>query len=146
MSLIKWNPEREFEDLFDRYSHALGWPEGRNQDLIKRDDWSPHVDIAETNKEFVIKAEIPEIEKKDVKVHVDKGVLSICGERKQEKEKKGKKFHRVERSYGSFSRSFSLPDNVDETKVKATFKNGILSLRIPKMVGTKSKATEIKVQ
>jgi HSP20 family protein len=124
----------------------MGWPSNRGQGLITTGDWSPRVDISETDNEFVVKAEIPEVKKEDVKVSVDNGVLTIQGERKQEKEEKGKKFHRVERYYGSFVRSFTLPDNVDETKVKATFKDGMLSLQIPKTAETKPKAIEVKVE
>ncbi len=145
MSIIKWNPAREIEDLFDRYSRAIGWSGNGNQELLKTGDWSPKIDISETEKAFVIKAEIPEVEKKDVKVTVDQGVLTIQGERKMEKEEKGKKFHRVERSFGSFSRSFTLPENVNQKQVKAAFKDGILSLEIPKVAVAKTKATEIKV-
>ena len=85
------------------------------------------------------------MKKDDVKVSVDNGVLTLKGERKQEKEEKGKKFHRVERYYGSFTRSFTLPDNVDETKIKASFKDGMLSLQIPKTAESKPKAIEVKV-
>ena len=109
-------------------------------------DWSPRVDIVENDKEFVIKAEIPEVKKEDVKVTVDNGVLTIRGERKQEKEEKGKKFHRVERHYGSFTRSFSLPENIDETKTKASFKDGMLDLKIQKTKEAKPKAIEVKVE
>ena len=146
MALIKWEPLREIEDMFDRYTRAMGWPSIRGQELITTGDWSPRVDISETDNEFVVKAEIPEVKKEDVKVSVDNGVLTIQGERKQEKEEKGKKFHRVERFYGSFVRSFTLPDNVDETKVKATFKDGMLNLQIPKTAETKPKAIEVKVE
>jgi HSP20 family protein len=146
MALIKWEPMREIEDMFDRYTKAMGWPFQRGQEPITTGDWSPRVDISETDEEFVIKAEIPEVKKEDVNVSMDKGVLTIQGERKQEKEEKGKKFHRVERYYGSFVRSFTLPDNVDETKVKATFKDGMLNIRIPKTAETKPKAIEVKVE
>jgi HSP20 family protein len=94
----------------------------------------------------VIKAEIPEVNKEDVKITVDNGVLTIRGERKQEKEEKGKKFHRVERSYGSFTRSFTLPDNVDETKIKASFKDGMLNLHIQKSEKAKPRVIEVKVE
>lgn len=146
MALIKWEPLREIEDMFDRYTRAMGWPSNRGQELITTGDWSPRVDISETDNEFVVKAEIPEVKKEDVKVSVDNGVLTIQGERKQEKEEKGGKSHRVERYYGSFVRSFTLPDNVDETKVKATFKDGMLNLKIPKTAETKPKAIEVKVE
>jgi HSP20 family protein len=147
MSLVKWDPWQEIEDMFDRYTRAVGWPRGKGQQEVATTvDWSPRVDIAETSDQFVIKAEIPEVNAKDVKVTVDNGVLSLSGERKQEKEEKGKRFHRVERYYGSFSRSFSLPDNVDGTKVKASFKEGMLTLTIPKTEATKPKAIEVKIE
>jgi HSP20 family protein len=103
------------------------------------------VDITETDVEYLIKAEIPEVKKEDVKVAVEDGVLTMQGERKQEKEEKGKKFHRVERYYGSFLRTFTVPDNVDETKVKAEFKDGILNVHLPKTEKAKPKAVEVKV-
>ncbi len=146
MAIIKWQPLREIEDLFDRYTRAMGLPSSQSQELITTGDWSPRVDISETDNEFVIKAEIPEVKKEDVKVSVDNGVLTVRGERKQEKEEKGKKFHRVERYYGSFVRSFTLPDNVDGTKIKASFKDGMLNLQIPKTAEAKPKPIEVKVE
>ena len=146
MSLVKWNPFREMEDLFDRYTKAVGWPHGSSQDIISAGDWAPRVDISETDKEFTIKAEIPEVKKEDVKVTLDNGILSIRGERKQEKEEKGKKYHKIERHYGSFSRSFTLPDNIDVSKVEAVFKDGMLNLRIPKTAAEKSKLIEVQVK
>jgi HSP20 family protein len=109
-------------------------------------DWAPRVDIAETEKEYSIKAEIPEVKKDDVKVTVDNGVLTIKGERKQEKEEKNKKFHRVERFYGSFTRSFTLPDKVDENRIEASFKDGMLTLTIPKTEASKPKAIDVKIK
>ncbi len=109
-------------------------------------DWSPQVDIAESPQEFTIKAELPEINKDDVKVTIENGVLTLQGERKREIEQKDKKFHRIERFYGSFSRSFSLPDSVDASAAKATFKDGVLSLQIPKVAEVKPKGIEVKVQ
>ena len=104
------------------------------------------MDIAETEQEFTIKAEIPEVDKNDVKITIDNGVVTLQGERRQEKEEKGKTFHRVERYYGSFSRSFSLPDNVDEAAAKAAFKDGVLTLQIPKREASKPKGIEVKVE
>ena len=145
MSIARWNPWREMEDMFDRYARSVGRPRAGDQEAIRGGDWAPRVDISETDKEFVIKAEIPEVPKENVKVTVDKGVLAIHGERKQEKEEKGTKFHRVERQYGSFVRSFTLPENVDEKKIKATFKDGMLSLQLPKTTAAKEKAVEVKI-
>lgn len=150
MALMKWEPKweplREIEDMFERYTKAMGWPALRGQDLMKSGEWTPRVDISETDAEITIKAEIPEVKKEDVKVSVDDGVLTMQGERKQEKEEKGKKFHRVERFYGTFVRSFTLPDNVDASKIKATFKDGMLNLQIPKTGEAKQKAIEVKVE
>lgn len=150
MALMKWEPKweplREIEDMFERYTKAMGWPALRGQELTKSGEWTPRVDISETDAEITIKAEIPEVKKEDVKVSVDDGVLTMQGERKQEKEEKGKKFHRVERFYGTFVRSFTLPDNVDASKIKATFKDGMLNLQIPKTGESKQKAIEVKVE
>jgi HSP20 family protein len=108
-------------------------------------DWTPSVDISETEGEYQIKAEIPDVKKEDVRVTLEDGVLTIQGERKHEKEEKGMKFHRIERSYGSFVRTFSLPDVIDEDNVKAEFKDGVLSLHLPKSEKAKPKAIDVKV-
>lgn len=143
MNLVKWDPWREIDDMFDRYTRAVGKPRG--PEAAGRGEWTPRVDIAETETEFLIKAEVPEVERDNVKVTVANGVLTLSGERKQEKEEKGKKFHRIERFYGSFSRSFALPDNVDEAGVKAAFKDGMLTLTLPKAAQAEPKAVEIKI-
>jgi HSP20 family protein len=108
-------------------------------------DWMPTVDISESESEYLIKAELPEVKREDVKVTVEDGVLTLQGERRQEKEEKGKKYHRVERSYGTFVRSFTLPESVDESAVKAEYKDGVLSLHLPKTEKVKPKAIEVKV-
>ena len=113
------------------------------EDLMKR--MSEILQKAPAEGEYQIKAEIPDVKKEDVKVTLEEGVLTIQGERKQEKEEKGKRYHRVERSYGRFVRSFTLPDVVDEEKVKAEFKDGILNLALPKSEKAKPKAIEVKV-
>jgi HSP20 family protein len=146
MALVRWDPWREIDDMFHRYSRAAGLPRPGSQASLEPGEWSPQVDIAETDKEFVIKAEIPEVKKEDVKVTVDNGILTIRGERKHETEEKGKKFHRVERHYGSFTRSFTLPDNVDAANIKASFKDGMLGLQIRKTVEAKPKSIEVKVE
>jgi len=146
MALLRRDSEQEMEDMLERYARALGQPRAGSQEVIATGDWVPRVNIAETEKAFEIKAEIPEVNKEDVKVTVHNGVLTIQGERKQEKEQKGKKFHRVERLYGSFTRSFTLPDNVDETKISALFKDGMLNLQIQKTEEAKPKSIEIKVE
>lgn len=145
MAIVRWDPWREIEDMFDRYTRAGGIPRGGGQELARTGDWTPRVDIVETDKAFVIKAEVPEVKKEDVKVTVDNGILTVSGERKQEKEESGKTFHRIERSYGEFTRRFTLPDNVDAESIDATFKDGMLKLEIPKIEKTKPNAIEVKV-
>src|SRR6185295_19078923 len=93
---------------------------------------SPIVDITEDEKAYLIKAELPEVKKEDVKVTVENGVLSVTGERKFEKEEKNRKYHRVERSYGSFTRHFAVPDDADDSQVSAEFKDGVLTIRLAK--------------
>lgn len=150
MTLVRWDPFRDLEDVSSRLNWmfrrpALPQTNGSNKETMIVADWVPSVDVSETEGEYQIKAEIPDVKKEDVKVTVEDGVLTIQGERKYEKEEKGKKYHRVERSYGSFIRSFTLPDLVDEAKVKAEFKDGVLSLQLPKSERTKPKAIEVTV-
>ena len=142
-----WNPSRELAELSDRLNRVFGrMPRGRDEnESMTVADWIPPVDISETGVEYLIKAEIPEVRKEDVKVTLEHGVLTIQGMRRQEAEENGKKYHRVERSYGSFMRSFSLPDLVDDTKLQAVFKEGILTLHLPKSEKAKPKAIEVKV-
>jgi HSP20 family protein len=153
--LIRWKRdpfaefEREMRDFSERFNRMLSiWPArgtGGRESLAAA-DWAPSVDIAETDTEYVVRAEIPGVDKKDVKVTVDDFRLTIQGERKLEKEEKGKRFHRVERSYGTFLRTFDLPDGVDLSKLKAEFRDGMLSVHLPKTEKTASKAIEIKVE
>jgi HSP20 family protein len=144
---MRWDPFRELEEMSDRLNRMFARPATRTngKETMIVADWTPTVDISETDGEYQIKAEIPDVKKEDVKVTLEDGVLTIQGERKQEKEEKGKKYHRIERSYGSFVRSFSLPDVIDEEKVKAEFKDGVLSLHLPKSEKAKPKAIEVKV-
>jgi HSP20 family protein len=149
MSIVRWDPFRELEDMNDRLNRVFArgglTRSSSDKDAMTVFDWAPSVDIVETPEEFQIKAELPEVKKEDVKVSVDNGVLRIEGERKQEKEEKGKKYHRIERSYGSFLRTFALPDNVDDSKVQADFKDGILNVRLRKSEKSKPRSIEVKV-
>ncbi len=142
-----WDPFRELEEMSDRLKRVVARvPRGDNgNEAMTMSDWTPSVDISETTAEYVIKAEIPEVRKEDVKVTLEHGVLTVQGTRRQEKEEKGTKYHRVERSYGSFVRKFSLPDLVDDAQVQAVFKDGILTLHLPKSEKAKPKAIEVKV-
>ena len=148
MALVRWDPFRELEEVSDRLNRMFARPTSRpanGKETMIVADWTPAVDISETEGDYQIKAEIPDVKKEDVKVTVEDGVLTIQGERKHEKEEKGKKFHRIERSYRSFVRTFSLPDVIDEDKVKAEFKDGVLNLHLPKSEKAKPKAIEVKV-
>jgi len=103
------------------------------------------VDIYETEKEYLIKLDLPELSKEEVKVLVEDGVLTIQGERKKEKEENGKKFLRIERSYGTFLRTFTVPPDADEAKIDAEFKEGLLKVHLPKSEKAKPKTIDVKV-
>ncbi|MBE7497156.1 MAG: Hsp20/alpha crystallin family protein [Verrucomicrobiaceae bacterium] len=146
-SLTQWNPFRDFTEWENRLSRALGIGAraGNGKESISVAQWSPAVDISEDDKEFLVKAELPELKKEEIKVSVENGELSITGERKFEKEEKEKKYHRIERSYGSFMRSFTLPDNVSADKVSAEFKDGLLLVHLPKTEVVKPKSVQVAV-
>jgi HSP20 family protein len=103
------------------------------------------MDVQETDKEYLIKADLPDVKKEDVKVAIEEGILSVEGERNQEKEEKGRKFHRVERAYGRFVRRMAVPTDVDATKVVAEFKDGVLNVHLPKAQTAKAKTIDVKV-
>lgn len=147
MNITRWDPFREMEELSTRLNRMFGRSglTTTSGETLSFPDWAPSVDVAETAEEFQIKAELPGVKKEDLKVHVESGVLTLSGERRQEKEEKGKKYHRVERSYGSFMRSFTLPDGVDAAKLHAEYKDGLLNVRLPKTAAEKPKAVEVKV-
>ena len=135
MNLIRWDPVKELEDMSERLNRMFARPVTRRdngKETLTVADWVPTVDIEEGKQDYHITAELPGLKKEDVKITVQEGVLTLQGERKQEKEEQGKRFHRVERSYGAFVRSFALPDAVDEAKVSAEFKDGVLNIRLPK--------------
>ena len=133
-SLLDWSPS-----LFRRSNLT---PE---EETLTVTEWAPLVDIAEDDKEYLIKAELPEVQKEDVKVTVENGTLTISGERKAETEEKGRKFHRIERYYGRFERSFSIPDDAEGDHVKAEFKDGILRVHLAKSEKARPRQIEVKV-
>jgi HSP20 family protein len=148
MSLIRWEPFSEMDRMFNRMFSRVpsSWPrlsaEGSAGPAF---EWSPSADISETEKEYLIRAELPAVRKEDVKVTVDQGIITIEGERKQQKEEKNEKFHRVESFYGTFSRSFSLPENTDVNAIRCESKDGVLTVHIPK-TEKKETAKQISVQ
>lgn len=145
----RWDPFRDFEEWENRLQRNLGWPlptgNGGDKEAMTVAQWSPAVDITEDEMEYLIKAELPEVKKEEVKVNVENGVMTISGERKFEKEEKNKKYHRIERSYGSFMRSFTLPEGTSGEKVSAEFKDGVLKVHLPKDEKAKPKAVEVNV-
>ena len=150
MAIVRWDPFRELEEMSDRLNRMITRPgtaqtAAQGKEVMTVADWAPSVDISETEAEYAIKAELPEVKKEDVKVTVEDGVLTLQGERKQEKDEKGKKYHRIERSYGRFVRSFTLPDSVDESKVKAEYTDGVLHLHLPKSEKAKPKQIDVKI-
>jgi HSP20 family protein len=145
MNITRWEPFREVEDMFRQYSPFFS----RAMRRFEGDEskWRPLADISETDTEYLIKAELPEVKKEDVKVTFEQGLLTISGERRQEKKQKEENEIRVESFYGSFSRSFSLPDNVDAKGIRAESKDGVLKVRIPKTTPTRPEqpiAIEVK--
>jgi len=146
----RWDPFKELEEFQKRLAPILGRGspvgDGGEREAMTVSQWAPMVDISEDAKEYLIKAEIPEVKREDLKVSVENGVLSISGERRLEKEEKDKKYHRIERSYGSFVRSFTLPDGTDAAGVAAEFKDGVLQVRLPKSEKAKPKSVDVKVQ
>lgn len=147
MSLVNWSPFREFDDLFSRYGTSptrrfLSGNEGSEREVAA---WRPVANISETDKEYLIKAELPEVSKKDVEVSVHDGVITIKGERRYENTEENEKQHRIESFYGSFSRSFSLPADAEEDKIHAESRDGVLKIHIPKAEVEKPKAIDIKV-
>ncbi|HSF99697.1 MAG TPA: Hsp20/alpha crystallin family protein [Vicinamibacterales bacterium] len=148
MNLTRWDPFRELESLSKGLNQWFGQPVMRrlaDEDGVAFADWAPALDVEETDKEYLIKADLPEIKKDDLKIGIDHGMLTLEGERKHEKEEKGKKFHRVERSYGKFMRRLELPVDVDETKVNADFKDGVLNVHLPKSANAKPRTIDVKV-
>jgi HSP20 family protein len=162
MPIMKWNPSKEvtkwgtFED-YPREIHRM-WRDMdrmfdsffRGQDFEETEHkvsrWSPNVEIAESGDAFVVKAELPGVSKNDVKVSLRDNLLIMRGEKRQEKDEKKASYHRVEREYGAFERSFTLPSTVKSDKIEATFKDGVLTLTLPKVEEAKPKEIEVKVE
>jgi HSP20 family protein len=145
-----WNPLREMDEAQNRFNpfFLAGFPNRMGSGEIHSltvADWSPEVDISEDDRGYLLKADLPEMKKDDVRVTVEDGILSVSGERKCEKEDQKRKFHRIERSFGTFRRSFTLPEDADSTKVTAEFRDGVLKVHLPTTPVARSKAIEVKV-
>lgn len=156
MSLVRWNPsrelaafptdilnmQREVNKMFNSFFRGDTQDDGGMIPSV----WTPAVDVAEHENQYVVKVELPGVTKDDVKITIQENVLTIRGEKKQETETKDSNFHRVERSYGSFQRSFSLPTHVKNEKIEASYKDGILTVTLPKAEEAKPKQIEVKVK
>jgi len=147
MNLVRWDPFRELEDMSTRLNRFFGQAPLRSgaEDAAMFADWAPAIDVQETDKEYLLKADLPDVKKEDVKVDVKDGVLHVEGERRMEKEDKGRKFHRIERAYGKFVRRMALPADVDDQKIAAEFKDGVLNIHIPKSAAATPRSIAVKV-
>lgn len=145
MTLMKYDPSH---DLLDFSSGFRTFQDAVNRMLSEprsQRPWTPAVDILETENELVVKADLPDVDMKDIHVEIENGTLTLKGERKFEKEEKETGYHRIERSYGSFARYFSLPDTVEPDKVKADYKNGVLTVTLPKKEIAKPRSIKVQV-
>lgn len=149
MSLMRWRPRNDFlsvrsemNRLFDNF--FTGWPEPREGLLEGK--WTPSIDVAETDDKITVTAELPGIDQKEVDIAIADDVLTLKGEKKEEKEVKEKNYHRIERSYGSFQRSVRLPAGVKADEAKAAYKDGILTITVPKIEEVKPKQIKIDVE
>ena len=154
MSLVRrqasvWDPFREFQEISDRlnryFQSSVAESNSNGNQALRGFDWAPAVNISETEKAYLIKVDLPEVKKEDVKVTSENGVLAVEGERKQEKREENEKFHRVESVYGRFVRRFTLPEDAQEEGIEATFKDGALQLSVPKAAPKSPKSRQISV-
>jgi len=148
MTLVRWRPYQDFFNLQGRINRLFendSLPVKSPED-VSLDSWSPTTDIFETKDEYILKLEVPGISKDDIQIEFNQDTLTVKGERKEEKEVNKDNYHRIERCCGSFSRSYTLPKNVDEKKIDASMKDGILELQIPKQEESKTKTLPIKIK
>ncbi len=147
MNMQVWNPFQEFENLLERYNKSGARNLGTRMDNdLNFADWAPSVDIEEDKDKYLIRADLPGVKKENIDVKLENGVLSIRGEKRSESETgEGTRNHRKERFYGTFARSFTLPDSVQSDAVEAHYKDGVLSLTVPKAEEAKPKASDIKI-
>lgn len=145
-TLTRWNPFREMDELQRRMASLIERRGGApgEEEMLTVPEWAPLADIWEDDKEYLIKMELPEVDKNDVKVTVENGALTISGERKAETEEKTRKFHRMERFYGRFERNFSLPDDAESKDVRAEFKDGMLKVHLTKSEKARPKQIEVE--
>ena len=146
MRLMRWEPFREMDDLLKGFSPMFGRMPAVARPTEAGYEFLPPADVIEREKEYLIKVDLPDVRKEDVKVLFDEGVLTIRGERKVEKETKGEKMHRTERFYGTFERSFALPEDIDAKGIHAESKDGVLLVSLPRIAVEKRRPLAITIQ
>ena len=144
MQLTRFNPLAEIDEIQQRLNRMFLDRTAKTGDPVFA-DFMPAVDIEETDTEFIVKADLPDVKKEEIKIQLQEGVLAIEGERRQEKEAKGKRFHKIEREYGRFVRRFAMPTEVDAEKVRAEFKEGVLNVFLPKATTARPKQIDIQI-
>lgn len=148
MALVKYNPLRELRSMQEQMNRLLNlsWNHDLAGEDIKEGIWQPPVDIYETEENIIIKAELPDVEQKDIEVKIEDNTLTLKGERKHVSEVKKENYHRIERYFGAFQRSFSLPANVQQENVSATSDKGVLTITLPKKEESKPKQIKVEVK
>ena len=146
MTVIRWEPFGGMDDMFNRFPSLFEKWARLSGTGEKGVGWAPSVDISETDQEYLIRASLPAVKKEDVNVTVEDGMLTVSGERRQQQQQKDEKFHKIENFYGSFARSFSLPEGTDPSAIRAESKDGVLTIHVPKAKAEIKKPTTIKVQ
>ena len=153
MTLTRWNPtreilgmEKEFSKFFDSFNNRFGLKTSRDDDEFMNAVWSPLTDVVENEEKYSLRLDLPGVKKEDVKIKFVNGQLSISGERHSESEKKDSTYHHIERAFGKYYRAFNLPEKIVEDKISADFKDGILSVTIPKAEEAKPKQIEVKIK
>jgi HSP20 family protein len=145
MSMVRWDPFQELSEMRERLNRLYGERRVEERGKPPLATWAPAVDIQETDKDYVIQADLPDVKKENIKVQLQDGVLTIEGVRKSEKDETGRTFHRIEREYGQFMRRFAVPTEIDAAKIVAEFKDGVLNVKMPKSAPATPKAIDVKV-
>ena len=147
-ALVRWEPFRDMVNLrgrMDRLFDQLAGHPWENNEGLAATPWNPPVDVYETNGSIILKADLPDVKQNDVEIAIEGNTLTIKGERKRESEVQEKSYYRIERSYGTFTRSFTLPPTIDTEKIDASFSQGVLKLTLPKREESKPKQIKVKV-
>lgn len=144
MTLVRWNPMRDVLAMQEQMSRLMNEAYGRQSDEMDYGAWLPPVDLKEEETRYVVDVELPGLRKEDIEVHLENGVLTIRGERRFEKDTQKENYHRIERSYGKFSRSFSLPTRVNPEGISAQYRDGVLQVVVPKAEESKPKKIAIQ--